>query len=135
MSQHRVITPIEPLDCYGFLRQCYVGRLGYVRDGRAVVVPVNYRVDRDSRLVLLSVEGEKLDAARRGEVLSLQVDGIDELYHSGWSVLASGPSEEVTDPAEVAELQDLLLRPWSVDAAGGSWIRIHPDRIEGRRLE
>lgn len=134
MSQQRTIETLEPLDCYGFLRQCYVGRLGYVREGRAVIVPVNYRLDADHRIVIRSSAGEKLEAARGGEILSLQVDGADELYHTGWSVLASGPSEEVTDPEELRGLSDLLLRPWAAEAAEGCWIRIRPDTITGRRL-
>lgn len=134
MSHHRSLRSIDPLDCYGFLRQGYVGRVGYVMGGRAVIVPVNYRLDDACRIVFRSTTGEKLEAARRGDVLSFQVDGVDDLYHAGWSVLASGPAEEVTDPGDVAGLFDLLLRPWSGEAADGSWIRIRPERIDGRRL-
>lgn len=134
MHRHRVIGPLDPLDCYGLLRQAYVGRLGYVREDRAVIVPVNYRLDERGRIVVRSVPGGKLDAARRGDVLTLQVDGSDDLYHSGWSVLASGPAEELTDPDEVRALDDLLLRSWSGEAADGRWIRIRPDVVTGRRL-
>lgn len=130
----RAIETLEPLDCYGFLRQRFVGRLGYVHDGRAVIVPVNYRLDGSCRVVVRSAAGQKLEAARRGEVLSLQVDGADELYHTGWSVLVSGPAEEIVDPAEIEPLGDLLLRPWAGEAAAGHWIRIRPDVVQGRRL-
>ncbi len=128
------LVHLDESACRQLLRMGYVGRLGYVADDRAVIVPVNYRLNAEGQILVLSTSGGKLDAAREGRILSLQVGSEDEVYHRGWSVLASGPAEVVDDPTALAEAEAVLLRPWVRAVPRTNLIRIHPDRIEGRRL-
>lgn len=121
-------------DCRARLTGQYVGRVGYVHEGRPVIVPVNYRVAEDGAVVLLSAEGAKLEVARAGGLMCLQVDGSDDVYKSGWCVLLTGHASVVDDPGALAEARELALRPWARGASRTHLIRIAPDRIEGRRL-
>src|SRR5213078_3225239 len=108
------------------------GRLGFVVDEWPVVLPVNYVLDGDD-IVVRTDGGTKFSALRRGARVAFEVDAIDTLFQSGWSVLAYGQADEVVDADEVERLQGLGLRPW----AGGArpfWIRIRPVSVTGRRL-
>ena len=72
--------------------------------------PVNFTLDGDA-VVLRTDEGTKLHGARNGPV-AFECDGIDAMYHTGWSVLMLGEAEEVKIPIEVARLERLPLGPW-----------------------
>ena len=90
-------TGLEELgrdDCLQFLARAPLGRLGVVVGGRPLVFPVNFTLDGDA-VILRTDEGTKLHAARNGPV-AFECDGIDRLYHTGWSVLVRGVAKEVT---------------------------------------
>jgi uncharacterized protein len=118
--------------CWSRLRGSSVGRLAYVVDGWPVVLPVNFVV-REGVIALRSESGGKLAAAARGAQVSLEVDAVDPVYRSGWSVLAFGVAEMVDDPDELARLDQHGLRSW---ATGGNspWIQVRPIRVTGRIL-
>lgn len=118
--------------CAALLRHAHVGRLGYVLDGRPQIVPMNYAVDGEGVVVRLG-EGATLAAIRAGSPVAFQVDGVDEVYHHGWSVVLHGRAEEVLDADEVERVLALPSRPW----AGGTRdhvVRILPERWTGRRI-
>lgn len=118
-------------ECYDLLRAGCVGRLAYVaRPGVPDIVPVNYALDGDDVLVR-SGPGPKLQAAERREIVAIEVDAIDETTRTGRSVVVVGRAQRVsvTDELRWHETTD----PW---AAGPRRhvMRIHPDRVTGRRL-
>ncbi len=125
----------EALDrevCLALLKHSHVGRLAHVLDGRPQIVPMNYAIDGD-RLVVQLGTGATLAAISGGAHVAFQVDGVDEVYHQGWSVTAHGRASEVTDPVEADRLRGLPSRPW----AGGPRhhvILIQPDAWTGRRI-
>ena len=87
----------------------------------------------DSLVFRTSPHGVLSELIRPTDV-ALQVDGLDELHRSGWSVLVQGRAEAVAQPTEVAHLWSVGgLVPW---APGGRnlFIRITPRRITGRVL-
>lgn len=118
--------------CLELLASGYTGRLGIVVDGRPVVTPVNYRYVGGTIFVRVG-QGQKLEAARRREPVCLEVDEVDDVYHRGWSVLASGVAEVLTDPGALAAVEALALRPW-IRAGRDHVVRIVPTEVSGRRL-
>jgi hypothetical protein len=66
-------------------------------------------------------------------VVAFQVDDIDQATASGWSVMAIGVAEEMTDPDEVVSTKQLVLHPV---AAGDRrhFVKIRPEFISGRRI-
>ena len=102
-------------ECRRLLAEGYTGRLGYVVRGEPRIVPVNYLVV-GSAIVFRSGDDEKLDVIRDGGVVALQVDGLDETYHQGWSVLAVGRAA-VLRGRELDRARELPLRPWAQGAA------------------
>jgi nitroimidazol reductase NimA-like FMN-containing flavoprotein (pyridoxamine 5'-phosphate oxidase superfamily) len=110
-----------------------VGRLAYVaRPGVPDLVPVNYLLHEGDVLVR-SGTGPKLQAAERGEVMTLEVDALDEDAQTGWSVVAAGRARRLS-PAEVRALPaGALPRTWAVGPRHAV-LRIRGTRVEGRRL-
>ena len=122
---------LEELDadeCRGLLATQAVGRLAVVvRDGWPLVVPVNYVLDGDV-IVFRSDLDDKLRALRRNPV-SFEIDEIDPVTRTGWSVLVKGTAHEAT----TAEVQHLFLQPWA-PGERAHWVRLVPARITGRRI-
>jgi nitroimidazol reductase NimA-like FMN-containing flavoprotein (pyridoxamine 5'-phosphate oxidase superfamily) len=132
-STHRHRSEVlAPEQCWERLRASSVGRVAFVVDGWPVVLPVNYAI-AGTDVLLRSGPGSKLAAARRTSQVSLQIDAIDIVYRSGWSVLLFGTAETVADPTEVAGMEDLGLRTWSATEQM-EWIRIRPVSVTGRLL-
>lgn len=120
-------------ECLRLLREeSYVGRLGFVADGRPLVLPVNYVADSSS-VVFVTPAGTKLSALRDGAAVAFEIDQSRALYHTGWSVLVQGHAREVTDEDELARLRHGPLRSWAEPRAA-HWVRIAIDEISGRRI-
>ncbi|MBK9179101.1 MAG: pyridoxamine 5'-phosphate oxidase family protein [Acidimicrobiales bacterium] len=128
-------TGLEVLDrheCLKLLAADHIGRVAVVDGGRPLVLPVNYVLDGES-VLFRTAPGTKFDLAVRGANVAFEIDAADPLYHTGWSVLGNGLAEEVTDPAELARIADLPLRPW---AAGEKphVVRVRLEQLNGRRI-
>ena len=119
-------------ECMELLATQVIGRVAVVVAGRASVFPVNYVLDR-GHIVFRTGEGTKLDAARSGATVTFEVDRSDPLYHTGWSVMASGPLEAVTDPADLGRVRGLPVRAWG--GLGDHWVRMPIASISGRRID
>ena len=112
-------------------RQCLgshgVGRLAFNAEPSPEVFPVNYVV-RDDSIYFRTGAGAKQAAAARHQVVTFQVDKVNEDRRSGWSVMVSGRLETV-DTAEFDEPPEPLPggeRPYL--------IRLHIDDIAGRQI-
>lgn len=118
-------------ECHELLASRVIGRVAVVVDGLARVFPVNYVIDRGG-IVFRTDEGTKLDAARDGAKVTFEVDHSDPLYHTGWSVMATGQLEAVTGAHELHRMRGLPVRAWAGD--GRHWVRMPITSISGRRL-
>ena len=121
-------------DCLRLLAEhpLHIGRVAVIADGYPLILPVNYRVDHGT-VVFRTAIGTKLDAAARGARVGFEADDLDSAWEEGWSVVIRGRGEEVTNPAEIARLQRLPLRPWG-PGDRSRFVRIQPDVISGRRI-
>jgi len=120
-------------ECRQLLVNESVGRLGVVRGGFPLIIPVNYAFHRD-RIVLHTDAGTKFSAARQHRV-SFEVDRIDASRRTGWSVLVQGFAVEVVpgeDPA-YEEIAALPVEPWA-PGARNRILLITPLSVTGRRI-
>lgn len=120
-------------ECLALLATHTVGRLAYVaREDVPDVVPMNYVV-HEGAILLRSGLGPKLQAAERRAVVAFEVDEVDEVAHTGWSVVAVGKAHRLSPQEHDALPADAIPVAW---ARGPRWavIRIDPTRVEGRRL-
>jgi hypothetical protein len=129
-----VVEVLDGDECYRLLATQQIGRLGVNAERYPLIYPVNYGLDRGV-IVIRTGPGTKLTAADHANV-TFEVDEIDQLTRSGWSVLVRGLAEEVTS-AHRAELVERTVAagvsPWA-PGEHGHWLRLIPHDITGRRI-
>lgn len=126
------LTTMGDAECRALLATASIGRVGLSIDALPVVVPVNFVVDGD-RIVFRTGPGAKLRQALEGAVVCFEVDDVDRVYHSGWSVLATGHAAEITDPAALARVRALPLRSWA-HLEEEHVVEIRIELLSGRRV-
>jgi uncharacterized protein len=115
-------------DCVKLLGDQSVGRFAVALPGEPpIVVPVNYLIDGDV-IVFRTDLGQKL-ARLRQQPVAFQLDHVDHVHRTGWSVLVQGVAYEATH----FEIDHLALQPWA-QGDKSHWVRIVPSAITGRRL-
>ena len=119
-------------ECFKLLERGSIGRVALSIAGTPAVFPVNYQAV-DGVIYFMSGEGNKLEAARRMDVVAFQIDQFDTRYHHGWSVLAVGTARVVDDPQVVDKACLSGMRPWA-PGQRDELIQITPDSISGRRI-
>jgi nitroimidazol reductase NimA-like FMN-containing flavoprotein (pyridoxamine 5'-phosphate oxidase superfamily) len=130
----RTISVLPEYECWQLLRdrRPRLGRLAFVDAGWPLVLPVNY-LAVGALLYIRTAPGSKLLAAVNVQQVTFEVDDCDETCEQGWSVLAFGRLQLVTDQAEVEDIRRRPLRPW----AGGDrkyLLRMDVSVVSGRRL-
>jgi uncharacterized protein len=118
--------------CLRLLATATLGRVGISSGALPSVLPANFRFDGRQILIRTGV-GTKLDAAVDNAVVAFEVDEIDPVEHTGWSVMVTGVACELTDPRELAAAQVPPLARW---APGGEdrVIAISTELVSGRRI-
>lgn len=128
------IDVLDEDQCWEHLATREVGRLAVSVANKPDIFPVNYRLDRARReVVVRTAPGFKLAAAVLGAGVAFEVDQLDEQAHTGWSVVVHGTAHEVDSVEELLDAQDLGVDPW----AGGQkshFIRIEPLEVTGRAI-
>jgi uncharacterized protein len=131
---------IEMLDlsreeCLRLLASHSFGRLAVcIGEGAPVLRPVNYLFDEPSQSVVFRTEaGSKFHALLRSAEATFEIDGVDEHARSGWSVIMSGVTGEVTNPSEISRLDRLDLDSWA-PGHKAHWVGIRAWTVSGRRI-
>lgn len=128
-AEGTALVKLSMTECMDLLRSRGVGRIAVTFPGAApLVVPVNYVLDGDV-VMFRSAPGSKL-TAMAGRPISFQLDEIDPVHHTGWSVLIRGRGYEATR----WETEHLELETWA-PGDKSHWVRVVPDAISGRRIE
>jgi nitroimidazol reductase NimA-like FMN-containing flavoprotein (pyridoxamine 5'-phosphate oxidase superfamily) len=123
---------LSTADCWEFLGSTPVGRIGVLNDSAPEIYPVNHVLDGDT-ILFRTDPGSKLRGLLRSPAVCYQVDGIEPVDATGWSVLVKGRAVELHDPDELRHAATLSLRYWTIGDKA-HWIRIVPDEITGRRI-
>jgi nitroimidazol reductase NimA-like FMN-containing flavoprotein (pyridoxamine 5'-phosphate oxidase superfamily) len=121
-------------ECLRRLAADEIGRLAVIAGRAPMIFPVNYVLDgRD--IVFRTDTGTKLTAGPRARAC-FEVDCFDRARRSGWSVVAAGRLEEVTeyDMATLERVRQLPVEPWA-KGEKAHWMRLVPDRVTGRNVD
>jgi nitroimidazol reductase NimA-like FMN-containing flavoprotein (pyridoxamine 5'-phosphate oxidase superfamily) len=125
---------LEVLDadeCFRLLETATIGRIGITSRALPVILPINYRVD-GGQILFRTSAGTKLDAATHNAVVAFEVDGVDPIYHSGWSVLVTGVAQDATARATDDAIS---ATPRWAPGVEDRLVAISIDQISGRRLD
>jgi uncharacterized protein len=117
-------------ECRQLLPNATVGRLAVPTPNFPTLEPVSFAVV-EGELVVAARAGSAADAVAAGTVLSFEADVLDHAHNRGWSVVVSGPVEELDD--DIAPLVRAQLGPWPV-AASDRLLLIRSDRVSGQRI-
>ena len=119
-------------ECRRLLALEHIGRVAVALGALPVMFPVNYLTAGDE-VLFFTAEGTKLRAATDNRVVAFEVDHLDPVAETGWSVLAVGMARERLEPAVVAGALEAGLRPW---AAGDRphLVSISTEIVSGRRI-
>jgi uncharacterized protein len=119
-------------ECLRLMASVSVGRIIYTRRALPAVELVNFALDHGD-IIIRTDSGGKLAVATQHSVVGFEADRLDADQQAGWSVTAIGQSQEVTDPAEIGQLQKIGLASWT-PGVREHFIRISPEILNGRRL-
>lgn len=132
MMDEAGLEVMDEAECLELLSGCHVGRVAVTIGAVPAVFPVNFAL-LDGKIVFRTGSGTKLDAALHNSVVAFEVDDVDAMYHSGWSVLVIGVADEVRDPGAMRRAMALPLAPW---APGNRphVVALQAEFISGRRI-
>ncbi|MCC0094076.1 pyridoxamine 5'-phosphate oxidase family protein [Streptomyces flavotricini] len=119
-------------ECRRLLSTHGVGRVAVFTPEGPAIFPVNYVVAGNE--IAFRTSEEAVLARAAGTEVAFEVDHIDDAMKQGWSVMAVGEAEGVTDAAGKQRL-DAVARsmPWA-GSERTHWMKITPIRITGRRV-
>jgi nitroimidazol reductase NimA-like FMN-containing flavoprotein (pyridoxamine 5'-phosphate oxidase superfamily) len=131
----RQATDLPREECWRLLASVSLGRVVFTMGALPAIRPVNHLVDGDA-IIIRSHLGSAITAHASeigGVVVCYEADVLDPNQHTGWSVIATGTAQLVTDPAAISQYQQ-RLEPW---AAGqmDQVIAITPQILTGIRLD
>jgi uncharacterized protein len=119
-------------ECLELIRHAAIGRLAIHSGALPTIVPVNF-VLTDFGVVVRTAPGSKLNNALEHAVVAFEVDEVDPLRHTGWSVVITGLAEEITDPVQLAHVRRLPLPHWAPGEAD-RYVCVSLDLVSGRRI-
>jgi nitroimidazol reductase NimA-like FMN-containing flavoprotein (pyridoxamine 5'-phosphate oxidase superfamily) len=120
-------------ECLELLHIGSLGRVAFSTPLGPRIVPVNYAMHGDD-IVLRTAPFSELGTFGWDCAVAFEVDHVDVPHHEGWSVVALGRSELVSDAEQLYEIRrGWKPSPW---AAGQRhlYISVHWRELTGRRV-
>ena len=124
------LARLSRVECRQLLPSAPFGRLAVPTPHFPTLEPVSFAMV-EGELVVAVRAGSAGDALPVGAVVAFEADVLDQVARRGWSVVVSGPVEELD--ADVAALVRPLLAPWP-PAGSDRLLLIQSDRITGQRV-
>ena len=119
-------------ECWKLLSESTVGRVAVLVDSAPEIYPVNYAID-DHKVLFRTDPGSKLRGLAKSPSVCFEIDAMNVVECTGWSVLVKGWATVLTDPEDVRRAAALPLDLWALGDKT-HWIRIHPVEVTGRRI-
>jgi nitroimidazol reductase NimA-like FMN-containing flavoprotein (pyridoxamine 5'-phosphate oxidase superfamily) len=111
-----------------------LGRLAFAEDADPewpTILPINY-VYHDGQVYFRTFEGSKLYAALRRQRVAFEIDAVDDDWRQGWSVVALGTLEVVSDADQRATVEELLTS-WAAPS-NEQLVRLRIEALTGREV-
>ncbi len=120
-------------ECETLLRAGVVGRIALSTPTGPHIVPVNYSIV-DSEIIVRTSAYSVLGTYGRDATLAFEVDHLDLQNQRGWSVVARGRADVITDQTELEHIRKVWEpRPWA-GGTRGLFLRIPWTELSGRQL-
>lgn len=119
-------------ECLALLRHSLVGRVIVTDRALPAAFPVNFALLGED-VVFRTAAGSKLEAASARAVVAFEVDDMDPVRQTGWSVLVQGRAALIEDPVDLARASALPLQPWA-PGRRLEFVRVRSELVSGRRI-
>jgi nitroimidazol reductase NimA-like FMN-containing flavoprotein (pyridoxamine 5'-phosphate oxidase superfamily) len=103
------LSTLSEGDALALLATVPVGRLVYSDRALPFVAPVNFILDGPD-VIIRTGRRSRLATHTPGNIVAFEVDEIDAVDRSGWSVVVTGRVQLIDDASEVARLAAWHLR-------------------------
>src|SRR3954462_6877140 len=118
-------------ECLDLLARQSLGRVAFTERALPAIRPVNYALI--GHHIVLRTQADGLGRRLDGQVVAFEVDDIDAVAGTGWSVVVTGTARLLSKPGELIR-QD-AGGPVSLAGAGHeATVSIAPGEITGRRI-
>jgi uncharacterized protein len=126
------LIELDRSECLQLLTAKAVGRLAYVVDNGARILPLNYVV-ADDCIVFRTVPDGEIFRHALSSVCAFEIDETDEFFEAGWSVVAVGRLELATEEDFDRMRYGKFPEPW---ARGNRYmfVRLSLEHLSGRRV-
>ena len=131
MAEHNPITSLTDSECWEMLHAQEFGRLAFHLLDEVHIVPLNYAVDQDRRIIFRTAEGSKLLGLTINDDVAFEIDEFGEDLAT--SVVLRGRARHL-EGRDADATDQLPLRPW-VNTAKYNVVAIEVNEINGRRFE
>jgi nitroimidazol reductase NimA-like FMN-containing flavoprotein (pyridoxamine 5'-phosphate oxidase superfamily) len=130
-SEERSLEELSKSDAVALLSTIPVGRVVFTVGALPAIVPVAFAV-HDDAIMMRTSSRSRLARAAPGGVLAFEVDDVDPVTRTGWSVVVTGVASVVADPAERAVIDGVveMFAPGHTDVC----IRLPLTMVTGRRV-
>jgi uncharacterized protein len=123
---------LSEAECKQLLTEHTAGRVGFMAPDGPQILPVTYQYRNGSVIFRTSPAGPLSGLIRRTSV-AFEIDDIDEVQHSGWSVLVLGFAEAMPHDYLLTSAWETGPVPWA-DGIRNLFIEIKPRKISGRSV-
>lgn len=131
MTTASLVTLDRP-ECLRLLASAAVGRVVHTDRALPACTPVNFRLVGEA-VVFRTASSSRLAAATADAVVAFEVDDIDPVGCTGWTVLVTGVATAVLDVSTLLRLDQLGLVAWAGEDRQ-HWVRITVADISGKRV-
>lgn len=131
MNSTIALAELDRAECMRLLGAAVVGRIVFTERALPAIRPVNFTLDHNE-IIFRTAAGSAL-AATRNSVVAFEIDEIDILTHTGWSVVVLGQAYEIVDIDRLVRIACADHAPWPSRRTTHT-IAIPIDHISGRRL-
>ena len=118
-------------ECLELLARHSLGRVAFTERALPAIRPVNYALVGSH--VMLRTNSEGLGRRLDGQIVAFEVDDVDTVMETGWSVVVTGTARLVQEPSELVRAEAVPLV--TLDGPGHqATVCIAPGEITGRRI-
>lgn len=131
MNKTNELEQLDVTQCLALLRTQVVGRLAFTEQALPGIELVSYSVHNGK--VVLRLDRSPWAPCLDRTVVAFEVDDIDRVSHTGWSVVVVGKARVVLDIDELVALSDPARQPWA-PGPRDQVLAVDVEQMTGRRL-
>jgi nitroimidazol reductase NimA-like FMN-containing flavoprotein (pyridoxamine 5'-phosphate oxidase superfamily) len=118
-------------ECMELLAQCSLGRVAFTERALPAIRPVNYTLV--GHQIVLQTDPNGLGRRLDGQVVAFEVDEIDPVAETGWSVVVTGTARLLRSPSDLVRQASVPLVTFAGEGHDAR-VCIVPGKITGRRI-